>query len=94
MDAHKVDQEEQSAIIFVLGGSRDECRTSMGGTPELDNSCLLLNSTPTYDILPAKVMNQNVPSWKDGDLVLHLWGFQVRPEPLPLCRARARFYPP
>ena len=82
MDANKVDHEEQSAIIFVLGGSRSECRDSMGGTPELDNQCLLLNSTPTYDILPAVVMNQNVPHWKEGDLVLHLWAWQVRAPPV------------
>jgi len=76
MDAAKVDHEEQSALIFVLGGSKLGCRESMGGTNTSIEECLTLRSTTEYDILPAVVMNSNVPHFKHGDLVLHLWGWQ------------------
>jgi len=76
MDAAKVDHEEQSALIFVLGGSKIRCRDSMGGTNASIEECLELRSTAEFDILPAVVMNSNVPHFKHGDLVLHLWGWQ------------------
>jgi len=76
LDRAKVDHEEQAALIFVMGGSKSECRDSMGGSSASDQNCLLLHSTPEYDILPAPVMNGNVPHFKTGDLVLHLWGWQ------------------
>eukprot|EP00966_Prymnesium_polylepis_P287177 6633422-Prymnesium_polylepis.1 len=74
-----VDHEEQSAIIFVLGGMKPQCRGFMGGSPAWDHECLLLNSTSLYDIHPASVMNQNVEQFHTGDLVLHFWGWVCGP---------------
>ena len=67
------DHDEQAALQFVMGGKRTECSQELSA----NNSCLVLNTTADYDIVPGNVINTGVYDYSPGKtFVLHFWEFQ------------------